>query len=217
MFIKTDYHGVDEQLFIRLKWTFTAMNLKQGNALSAVLTLTVIMSAAPVFGQSSMGNMPNQSMGSMGGMTMSQMSYNVMAGGKNFALTVSSEGKLPTNPQFNEMLKSISFDVSGITSQDFVHYEIMIPVDLLSGNLTTTLGGVQVKSIAEVNGSLNVVHITVPSSFVKSNNIADSTTLVIAGTQAVPEFPIGATIVMVIVFAVLSLTMVRKKRFNFER
>lgn len=185
------------------------MKLQQTGVLSAVLTFA-IMSATPAFGQSSMSGMSDQNMEVMG-----QMSYDVTAGEKNFKIMISSTGNLPTNPQFDMQRKSISFDVSGITSQNFVHYEVIMPTDLLSGNLTVSLGGMQVKAVSEVNGSSTAVHINVPSSFVKSNNIADSATLTITGTQAIPEFPISAWIVMVIAFATLSIFMTRKNKFNF--
>src|SRR5574337_288385 len=158
------------------------MKPKQIGILSSVLTLIAIMSVTPAFGQSSMPGMSDQNMGTM--TTMGQMSYDVTVGGKHFNMMISSTGKLPTNPQFNEEQKSVSFDVSGISSQDFVHYEIAMPTDLLSGNLTVNLGGIPVKAISEVNDSSTAIHITVPSSFVKSNNIPDSTTLTITGTQA---------------------------------
>lgn len=189
------------------------MKPKQIGILSSVLTLIAIISATPAFGQSSMSGMSDQNMGTM--TTMGQMSYDVTVGGKHFNVMISSTGKLPTNPQFSEEQKSISFDVSGITSQDLVHYEVTMPTDLLSGNLTVSLGGMQVKAIAEVNGSSTAVHINVPSSFVKSNNIADSTTLTITGTQAIPEFPISASIAMVTAFAALSIVLIRKNKFNF--
>lgn len=190
------------------------MKPKQTGVLSSVLTLVAIMSTAPAFGQSSMSGMSDQSMGNM---AMDQMSYDVTAGGKHFNVMISLTGNLPTNPQFSEEHKSISFDVSRITSQDFVHYEVTMPTDLLSGDLTVSLGGVQVKAIAEVNGSSTAVHINVPSSFVKSNNITDSTTLTITGTQAIPEFPIGASIAIAIAFAALSIVLTRNNKFNFRR
>ncbi|HJT10440.1 MAG TPA: hypothetical protein VJ771_06630 [Candidatus Nitrosotalea sp.] len=189
------------------------MNHPQVGVLSTVLTLVLIMSIAPTFGQSSMSGMSDQSMGNL---SMGQMSYDVAAGGKHFNVMISSTGKLPTNPQFDMQKKSIAFDVSGITSQDFVHYEVTMPTDLLSGNLTVSLGGMQVKAIAEVNGSSTAVHINVPSSFVKSNNIADSTTLTITGTQAIPEFPISASITMVIAFATFSIVLIRNNKFSFR-
>lgn len=182
---------------------------KQTGALSSVLILVAIMSAAPAFAQSSMSGMSDQSMENMG-----QMSYNVISEGKNFTVMISSTGKLPTNPQFSEEQKSISFDVSGITLQDFVHYEVTIPTDLLSGNLTVSLGGIPVKSISEVNGSSTAIHITVPSSFVKNNSIPDSTTLTIVGTQAIPEFPIGSSIAVAIAFS--ALVVMARKNFNLE-
>ncbi|HZS73513.1 MAG TPA: hypothetical protein VFA69_03310 [Candidatus Nitrosotalea sp.] len=190
------------------------MKPKQTGALSSVLTLVAVMLAAPAFGQSSMSGMSDQNMGNM---VIDQMLYNVKVGEKNFKIIISSTGKLPTNPQFNEEKKSISFAVSGITSQDFVHYEVTMPTDLLSGNLTVSLGGVQVKAISEVNGSSASIHITVPSSFVKNNNISDSTTLTIAGTQVIPEFPVSTSIAMVTAFAVLSIILTRKSKFNFVR
>lgn len=126
---------------------------------------------------------------------------------------ISSTGNLPTNPQFSKEQKSISFDVSGITSQNFVHYEITMPTELLSGNLTVSLGGIPIKAVSEVNGSSTAIHITVPSSFVKSNGIPDSTTLTIVGTQAIPEFPIGSSIAVAIAFSAL-VVMARKNKFN---
>lgn len=209
--IKTDYLTADEQLFIKLDLLFTAMIPKQAGALSSVLILVAIMSAAPAFGQSSMSGMSDQNMRTM--TTMSQMSYDVTVGGKHFNMMISSTGKLPTNPQFNEEQKSVSFDVSGISSQDFVHYEIAMPTDLLSGNLTVNLGGIPVKAISEVNDSSTAIHITVPSSFVKSNNIPDSTTLTITGTQAIPEFPIGSPIAVAIAFSAL-VVVVGRNKFN---
>jgi hypothetical protein len=81
-------------------------------------------------------------------------------------------------------------------------------IEILSG-----FGGMQVKAISEVNGSLTTVHINVPSSFVKSNNIADSTTLTITVTQAIPEFPISASITMLIAFATFSVVLIRNNKF----
>lgn len=182
--------------------------MKQTGTISVILTIITIVSISPAFAQSSMSGMSNQSMGSM---AMDQMSYDVMAGEKHFNMTISSTGKLPANPRFSEEQKSISFDVSGISSQDFVHYEVAIPTDLLSGNLTVSLGGIPVKAISEMNGSLTAIHITVPSSFVKSNNIPDSTTLVITGTQAIPEFPIGSSIAVATAFSALVIMVGRNK------
>ncbi len=192
------------------------MSRKRASALAFVLTLVAIISATPTFGQSSMSGMSDQNMGSMGNMSMSQRSYNVTAARKNFTVLVGTNGKLATNPSFNETQKSIIFSVSGIFSQAFVHYEIMIPADLLGGNLTTTLGGVQLKPVTEVNGSLIAVHITVPNSFVTSNNISDSTTLTIGGTQAIPEFPISVSVAMLVAFAVSSLVLIRRNKFNLD-
>lgn len=185
------------------------MILKQTGALSSVLILVAIMSAAPAFAQNSMSGMSDQSTGNM---SMGQMSYNVISEGKNFTVMISSTGKLPTNPQFSEEQKSIIFDVSGITLQDFVHYEVTMPTELLSGNLTVSLGEIPVKSISEVNGSSTAIHITVPSSFVKNNSIPDSTTLTIVGTQAIPEFPIGSSIAVAIAFS--TLVIMARKNFN---
>ena len=187
------------------------MKSKQTGLLALVLALIVIILTVPAFGQSSMSGMSNQSMRNM---TMGEMAYKVVVEGKNFTVMISSTGKLPTNPQFSEEQKSISFGVSGITSQDFVHYEVIMPTNLLRGNLTVSLGGIPVKTIPEVNDSSTVIHITVSSSFVKNNNISDSTTLVIAGTQAIPEFPIGSSIVVVIAFLAL-VVRVRKNKSNF--
>ena len=190
------------------------MKPKQIGILSSVLTLIAIISATPAFGQSSMSGMSDQNMVTM--TTMNQMSYDVTVGGNHFNMIISSTGKLPTNPQFSEEQKSVSFDVSAITSQDFVHYEVTMPTDLLSGNLTVSLGGIPVKAISEVNGSSTAIHITVPSSFVKNNSIPDSTTLAIVGIQAIPEFPISPSIAVVIAFLAL-VVMVRKTKFNFGR
>lgn len=190
------------------KMQMERITIRQIGTLPIVLTLVAIIPTAPAFGQSSMSGMSDQSMGNM---SMDQMSYDVMAGGKHFNMMVISTGNLPTNPKFSEEQKSVSFDVSGITSQDFVHYEITMPTDLLSGNLTVSLGGIPVKVISEVNSSSTAIHITVPSSFVKSNNILDSTTLTIAGTQAIPEFPISATVAMIIAFSALVIMVGRNK------
>ena len=188
------------------------MKPTQTGLLLAVLILVAII-LVPAFGQSSMSGMSDQSMGNM---AMGQMQYDVMGGGKHFTVMISSTGKLPTNPQFSEEQKSISFDVSGITLQDFVHYEVTMPTDLLSGNLTVSLGGIPVKAISEVNGSSTAIHITVPSSFVKSNSMPDFTTLTIVGTQAIPEFPVGSSVAVAIAFLAL-VVMVRKNKFNFGR
>lgn len=182
-------------------------------SLFVVVTLATLWAATPAFGY----NMPSMSDQNMGNMSMKEMSYDVMAGGKNFKMMITSTGTLPINPKFSEEQKSITFNVSGITSQDFVHYEITIPTKMLSGNLTVALGSVQVKAIADVNDSSTTIHINVPSSFVKSNNIADSTTLTITGTQAIPEFPISASIVTITAFAILSISLIRNSKFRFSQ
>lgn len=158
-------------------------------------------------------NMSNQNMGSM---AMSQMTYDVMADDKNYKVSITSNSKLPASVHFNPDTKSVSFDAAGLASTDLIHYEVRIPVDLLNGNFTVMLGNSQVKSVPEGNETFTTFHINIPSSFVKSHNIGDSSTLTIMGTNAIPEFPISASITMLIAFATFSVVLIRNNKFNFR-
>ena len=142
-----------------------------------------------VFAQSM--NMSDQNMESM---TMNQITYDVNTSDKNYQVSITSNGKLPASVHFNQDTKSVSFDISGLTSKDLAHYEVRIPTELLNGNFTIMLGNSQVKFVPEGNDTFTTFHINVPASFVKSNNIGDSSTMTIMGTEAIPEFPIGVTI-----------------------
>ncbi len=154
------------------------------------------------FAQNMNMSMSDQNMGSM---TMSQMTYDVMVNNENYTMSITSNGKLPTSVHFNQDVKIISFDATGLTSTALIHYEVRIPTNLMSGNFTVMLGNSQVKSVSEVNDTFTTLHINIPSSFVKSHNIGDSSTLTIMGTEAIPEFPIGVIMAM---FIAMILTIV---------
>jgi len=79
----------------------------------------------------------------------------------------------------------------------------------MSGNFTVMLGNSHVKSVSEVNETFTTLHINIPSSFVKSNNIGDSS-MTIMGTEAIPEFPIGVTMVMLTAM-VLTIIFIKTK------
>lgn len=159
------------------------------------------------FAQSMNMSMSDQNMGSM---AMSQMTYDVMAADKNYQVSITSNGKLPASVHFNQDMKSVIFDVSGLTSTNLIHYEVRIPNELLNGNFTVMLGNSQVKSVPESNDTFTTFHINVPASFVKSNNIGDSSTLTIMGTKAIPEFPIGTTLAM-LTSMILAITLIKTK------
>ena len=159
------------------------------------------------FAQNMDMNMSDQNMGSM---AMSQVAYDVTANNENYTVSVTSNGKLPASVHFNQDTKSISFDAVGLTSTDLIHYEVKIPTNLMNGNFTVMLGNSQVKSVAEANDTFTTLHINIPSSFVKSNNIGDSSTLTIMGIEAIPEFPIGVTVAMLTAM-VLTITLIKTK------
>lgn len=152
-------------------------------------------------------SMSDQNMGSM---EMSQMTYDVMADDKNYKISITSNGKLPASVHFNQDAKSISFVATGLASTDLIHYEVRIPTNLLNGNFTVMLGNSQVKSVPEGNETFTTFHTNIPSSFVKSNNIGDSSTLTIIGIEAIPEFPIGVTMAMLVAM-ILTITLIKTK------
>lgn len=152
-------------------------------------------------------NMSDQNMDSM---TMSQMTYDVMVDNQNYKVGITSNGKLPASVHFNPDEKSISLDATGLASTDLIHYEVIIPTNLLNGNFTVMLGNSQVKSVSEGNETFTTFHINIPYSFVKSNNIGNSSTLTIIGTEAIPEFPIGVTMAMLVAM-ILTITMIKTK------
>jgi len=156
-------------------------------------------------------SMSDQNMGSM---TMSQMTYDVMINNENYTVSVTSNGKLPSSVHFNQDTKSISFDATGLTSSDLIHYEVRIPTSLMNGNFTVMLGNSQVKSVSEANDTVTTFHINIPSSFVKSNNIGDSSTLTIMGTEAIPEFPTGVTIAMLVAMVSTIILIKTKARLR---
>jgi predicted secreted protein with PEFG-CTERM motif len=160
-------------------------------------------------------------MSSMGGgmnmknMTMTQMSYTVMAGNTSYQVTVASSATLPNSVKFNQDQKSINFDVSGLTTRYLFHYEVTIPSDLLSGNFTATCAGYPLKIIAVPNSTSTTIHINIPSSFVKANGISDSTTIMVMGTQAIPEF--GSIAYMIIAISIIGVIVISSKfRLRFS-
>ncbi len=155
-------------------------------------------------GMSAMSNMKN--------MTMSQMMYDIMVGGKSFKVMVLSNGDLPKGVQFNQDQKTISFDGSGLTTKDLSHYEVTIPDVLLSGNFTVTIDDKSIKSIAVPNETSTTIHINIPSSYVKENSIGDSATITLAGTTAIPEFPFAILILASTVGFIIIIT--RKNLIN---
>ena len=158
-----------------------------------------------VFAQSMNMNMSHQNIENI---TMSQMTYNIMTAGKNYQVSITSNGKLPASVHFNQDMKSVIFDVSGLTSTNLIHYEVRIPNELLNGNFTVMLGNSQVKSVPESNDTFTTFHINVPASFVKSNNIGDSSIMTIMSTNVIPEFPIGVTIAVNIAM-ILTITLIK--------
>lgn len=179
------------------------------------IAIAIFILTPSVFAQqmSGMTGMPGQST-DMGNMTMNQMAYDVMTNGIDYKIMISSNGVLPTNIQFNQVQKSLSFDVSGLTSRNLVHYEVTIPATLLSGNFTAMLGGMQVNTITEENDTSTTMHINVPSSFIKTNSIGDSSVMTVTSTQVVPEFPASVTIITLVAFAILITNSIRSKWTN---
>jgi len=168
-----------------------------------------IVSSMGLFGYAFAQNM-NMSDQNMGSMAMSQMTYDVMSDNQNYTVSVTSNGKLPASVHFNQDVKIISFDAVGLASTDLIHYEVRIPTNLMNENFTVMLGNSQVKSVSEANDTFTTLHINIPSSFVKSNNIGDSSTLIIMGTEAIPEFPIGVTMAMLTAM-VLTIIFIKTK------
>lgn len=166
------------------------------------------------FAQNMSMNMSDQNMGSM---AMSQMTYDVMFNNENYTVSVTSNGKLPTSVHFNQNSKSISFDAVGLTSSNLIHYEVGIPTNLLNGNFTVMLGNSHVKSVPDGNDTFTTFHINVPSSFVKSNNIGDSSTLTIMGTEAIPEFPAGVIIAMLVAMISTIILVKTKARLAYMK
>lgn len=159
------------------------------------------------FAQNMNMGMSDQNMNSM---TMNQMTYDVMVNNENYTISISSNGKLPASVHFNQDTKSISFGATGLASTDLIHYEVRIPTNLMNGNFTAMLGNSQVKSISEANDTFTTLHINIPSSFIKSNNIGDSSMLTIMGTEVIPEFPTGVAIAMLTAM-VLATTLIKTR------
>lgn len=162
------------------------------------------------FAQSMNMSMSDQNMGRM---AMNQMTYDVMTNNKNYQVSIISNGQLPLSVHFNQDAKNVSFDVSGLTSSNLIHYEVIIPTNLLNGNFTVMLGNSQVKSVPESNDTFTTFHINIPASFVKSNNMGDSSTMTIMGTEAIPEFPIGVTLAM-LTSMILAITLIKTKTLD---
>ena len=181
-----------------------------GFAAIAIFTLIPSVFAQQMPGMTGMSGQSTD----MGNMTMNQMVYDVMINGIYYKIMISSNGVLPTNVQFNQGQKSLSFDVSGLTSRNLVHYEVTIPATLLSGNFTVMLGGMQVNTIPEGNDTSTTIHINVPSSFIKANSIGDSSVMTVTSTQVVPEFPASVTIITLVAFSILITNSIRSKLIN---
>lgn len=224
--IKFKQFTKSKHVFIEARESCGSMQSKPMGTLFGVLTLAIVTIAPPAFAattliQMSSGGMSemsgqNSSMGqmSMENMTMNQKVYQVNANGTTFQVIVGSNGDLPDNIQFDQDKRSLIFDAVGLTSRNLIHYEITVPTTLLSENFTVYLGGVHVTALPVANDTSTTIHITIPNSFIKTNNLSDSATLTVVATQAVPEFPIGATVGMFAAFVALIVIIVRNNKLN---
>lgn len=167
----------------------------------SILTLSVNAALADSMGGMQTSNSTSATQENMAGMAMTQMSYQVTAANSTYLVTIGSNSQVPAGVTFNAEQKSLSFGVSGLSTRDLSHYEVTIPSALLNGRFTASVGGAQLKIIPVPNATSTTIHINISGPFVKSNGVNDSSTVILVGTQAVPEFPTGLVLVLPIVLA----------------
>lgn len=127
-------------------------------------------------------------------MKMNQMMYDVKFDDKVFQVMVMSDYDLPETIDFSQQQKSISVECKNLMMKDMAHFEIAVPNELLGGKFTATLGGKQIKLIQEDKEMQTILHENIMKSFIEDNGIGDSATMVVMGTEVIPEFPVGVLI-----------------------
>lgn len=147
-------------------------------------------------------------------MKMNQMMYDVMFE-EVFQVMVMSDWDLPETIEFSQEQRSISLEVTNLMMKDMAHFEITIPNELLSGEFTATLGGKQIKLIQEDKEMETTLHENIMKSFIEENGIGDSASMVVTGTEVIPEFPLGMMMVLFGAFAMsTALILVARKRMQ---
>lgn len=148
-------------------------------------------------------------------MKMNQMMYDVMFEDRVFQVMVMSDYDLPETIDFSQEQRSISLEVTNLMMKDMAHFEITIPNELLSGEFTATLGGKQIKLIQDDKEMETTLHENIMKSFIDENGIGDSASMVVIGTEVIPEFPIGMMIVLFGAFAMsTTLILISRKRMQ---
>lgn len=148
-------------------------------------------------------------------MKMNQKMYDVMFEDRVFQVMVMSDYDLPETIDFSQEQRSISLEVTNLMMKDMAHFEITIPNELLSGEFTATLGGKQIKLIQEDKEMETTLHENIMKSFIDENGIGDSASMVVIGTEVIPEFPIGMMIVLFGAFAMsTTLILISRKRMQ---
>lgn len=148
-------------------------------------------------------------------MKMNQMMDDVMFEDRVFQVMVMSDWDLPETIEFSQEQRSISLEVTNLMMKDMAHFEITIPNELLSGEFTATLGGKQIKLIQEDKEMETTLHENIMKSFIEENGIGDSASMVVTGTEVIPEFPLGMMMVLFGAFAMsTALILVARKRMQ---
>ena len=148
-------------------------------------------------------------------MKMNQKMYDVMFEDRVFQVMVMSDYDLPETIEFSKEQRSISLELKNLMMKDMAHFEITIPNELLSGEFTATLGGKQIKLIQEDKEMETTLHENIMKSFIDENRIGDSASMVVIGTEVIPEFPIGMMIVLFGAFAMsTALILISRKRMQ---
>lgn len=148
-------------------------------------------------------------------MKMNQMVYDVMFEDRVFQVMVMSDYDLPETIDFSQEQRSINLELKNLMMKDMAHFEITIPNELLSGEFTATLGGKQVKLIQDDKEMETTLHENIMKSFIEENGIGDSASMVVMGTEVIPEFSIGMMIVLFGAFAMsTALILITRKRMQ---
>jgi outer membrane protein assembly factor BamB len=132
--------------------------------------------------------------------------YTVNAGGTSFDVELETNSTVTDFSTADlETQKKITFDVAGIGTTGMCN--ITLPNDMLSGPFNVTVNGEQPLYMADPtdNGTQTSLYFTY-------NHTTTAYTVEITGTTVIPEFPIIATLPMLITTLLATLVQLKRKR-----
>jgi len=122
--------------------------------------------------------------------------YTITAEGKDFHVYVDAWTAIPLGIEFDQQNKKLVLDVD--TSDSYKRAEIFIPHELLDGEFTFFVNGVQRTDIE--------THKEAGYSYISPGIVTDKTKIEIIGTTAIPEFPVTALVLIASIIASLIVT-----------